>query len=130
MLQIVPMQEKDREKEICLAVAGADADSRVLVMTDGAEELGYVVVSIRDAVLYIHEFCVGGKKDFSLEKPGMEEVFILDTLMRSAASFGENNGADHIRTTFPDFHSFFKLRKFDVAEDHAETPMTTIVHYE
>ena len=124
------MQEKDREKAICLETAGADADSRVLMMTDGAEELGYVVVSLRENVLYIHGFNVSGKMDFAAEKPGMEEVFILDTLMRSAASFGETNGANHIRTTFPDFHSFFKLRKFDVTDEYAETPMSTIVHYE
>ncbi|MBQ2669088.1 MAG: hypothetical protein IJF56_10725 [Clostridia bacterium] len=130
MLEIIPMQAKDREKEICSRTAGADADSRVLVMTDGAEELGYVVVSLREAVLYIHEFNVNGRTDFSAEKPGMEEIFILDTLMRSAASFGENNGANHIKTTFPDFHNFFKLRKFDVTETCAETPMSTIVHYE
>ena len=130
MLQIVPMQEKDREKAICLAAEGADAESRVLVMTDGAEELGYVVVSLRADVLFIHQFNLGGKTDFSAEKPGMEEIFILDTLMRSAASFGETNGANHIKTTFPDFHSFFKLRKFDVDDTHAETPMSTIVHYE
>ena len=124
------MQEKDRELAICKAVAGAGDNSRVLVMTDGAEELGHVVVSLKEQVLYIHEFNVGGKTDFTAEKPGMEEIFILDTLMRSAASFGETNGADHIRTTFPDFHSFFKLRRFDVTDEYAETPMSTIVHYE
>ena len=124
------MQEKDRERAICRAAAGADGDSRVLVMTDGAEELGYVVVSLREDVLYIHEFNVNGRTDFAAEKPGMEEIFILDTLMRSAASFGETNGANHIKTTFPDFHNFFKLRKFDVTDECAETPMCTIVHYE
>ena len=124
------MQEKDREKALCLAAEGADDKSRVLMMTDGAEELGYVVVSLRENVLFIHQFSVGGKVDFSAGKPGMEEIFILDTLMRSAASFGETNGADFIKTTFPDFHSFFKLRKFDVDDTHAETPMHTIVHYE
>lgn len=124
------MQEKDRELEICRAAAVAEDNARVLMMTDGTEELGYVVVSLKEQVLYIHKFNVGGKTDFTGEKPGMEEVFILDTLMRSAASFGETNGADHIRTTFPDFHSFFKLRKFDVTDECAETPMRTIVHYE
>ena len=130
MLEIVPMQARDREKEICSRTAGADERSRVLAMTDGADELGYVVVSLKEDVLYIHGFSVNGRTDFSGEKPGMEEVFILDTLMRSAASYGENNGANHIKTTFPDFHSFFKLRKFDVTETCAETPMSTIVHYE
>lgn len=130
MLQIVPMQEKDREREICLKTEGADAESRVLAMTDGTEELGYTVVSLKDDVLYIHGFNIGGKTDFSAEKPQMDEIFILDTLMRSAASFGETNGANHIKTTFPDFFDFFKLRRFDVSDTCAETPMSTIVHYE
>lgn len=124
------MQEKDREEAICRETAGADVESRVLEMTDGEESLGHVVVSLKEDTLWIHGFSVSGRRNFSAEKPDMGTVFILDTLMRSAASFGETNGANCIKTTFPDFFDFFKLRHFTVEADHAETPMTTIVHYE
>lgn len=124
------MQEKVKEEAICRETAGADAESRVLEMTDGEESMGYVVVSLKADTLYIHGFSVNGRTDFSAEKPDMGTVFILDTLMRSAASFGEANGANYIRTTFPDFFDFFKLRHFTIEADHAKTPMSTIVHYE
>ena len=50
--------------------------------------------------------------------------------MRSAASWGEDHGANRIVTTFPDFFGFFQARGFQTDEDHAFTPMETIVHYE
>ena len=50
--------------------------------------------------------------------------------MRSAASWGEDHGAEAIATCFPDFFSFFKARGFTVDEEHAFTPMSTIVRYE
>ena len=50
--------------------------------------------------------------------------------MRSAASYGENFGADRIETAFPDFFGFFKARGFDCDETHAFTPLSTIVRYE
>ena len=50
--------------------------------------------------------------------------------MRSAASWGEDHGAEAIATCFPDFFGFFKARGFTVDEEHAFTPMSTIVRYE
>lgn len=124
------MQERDREEAICRETPGADAEARVLMMTDGETELGYTVVGVRENTLTIYGFCVNGRSDFSAEQPDFEAVFILDTLMRSAASYGETNGADKIETTFPDFFDFFKKRGFTVLESSVETPMSTIVHYE
>ena len=42
----------------------------------------------------------------------------------------EFDGADAIATCFPDFFGFFKARGFTVDEEHAFTPMSTIVRYE
>ena len=67
--------------------------------------------------------------DFT-QPPQGETLFILDTLMRSAASWGEDHGAEAIATCFPDFFGFFKARGFTVDEEHAFTPMSTIVRYE
>ena len=66
------MEERDREAAVLRETPGADAEARVLVMTDGA---------------------------------------------------------DRIRTTFPDFYDFFRLRGFEAAESHMEAPMSAIVHY-
>jgi len=119
------MAEKAEEAALLAKTEGAPDNGRVLVMTDGEETLGYVVVALEDDTL-----SVSGQTDFTKAKPDPMTTFVLDTLMRSAASFGETNGMNHIRTAFPDFFDFFKQRGFAVAEDHAEAPMSLIVHYE
>ena len=130
MLQIVPMAEKTEEAALLAKTEGAPDSGRVLVMTDSEETLGYVVVALEDDTLVFYGFSVSGQTDFTKAKPDPMTGFVLDTLMRSAASFGETNGMNHIRTAFPDFFDFFKQRGFTVAEDHAEAPMSLIVHYE
>lgn len=108
----------------------AGADARVLVMTDGKTEMGFAAVGLLEKTLCIYAFSVNGKTDFSDAKPDLDTSFILDTLLRSAASYGETNGADKIVTAFPDFFDFMKQRGFTPCEAHTETPMSTIVRYE
>lgn len=97
-------------------------------MTDRGELLGWTAVELSEGALRILKL-TAGNYDFS-QKPNSEEAFILDTLMRSAASYGETFGAGSIETAFPDFHGFFAARGFDTDETHAFTPMSTIVRYE
>ena len=122
------MADRDREKELLAAVEGAGPEARVLAMTDRGEVLGTVAVELRDGTLHILQMRAG-EYDFS-RKPQGEEAFILDTLLRSAASWGENFGAGEIVTAFPDFFDFFKARGFASDDSHAFTPMSTIVRYE
>lgn len=122
------MVDREREKELLAAVEGAGPEARVLAMTDRGEELGTVAVELRDGTLHILQMRAG-EYDFS-RKPQGEEAFILDTLLRSAASWGENFGAGEIVTAFPDFFDFFKARGFAADDSHAFTPMSTIVRYE
>lgn len=122
------MADREREKELLAAVEGAGPEARVLAMTDRGEVLGTVAVELRDGTLHILQMRAG-EYDFS-RKPQGEEAFILDTLLRSAASWGENFGAGEIVTAFPDFFDFFKARGFAADDTHAFTPMSTIVRYE
>ncbi len=122
------MQDREREKALLAEVAGAGAEDRVLEMTDRGEAVGWVAVQLDRGVLRMLKMDVFGY-DFS-RRPQGEEVFVLDTLMRSAASYGETFGASFLETAFPDFYGFFKARGFDADETHAFTPMSTIVHYE
>lgn len=128
MIEILPMADREREKELLAAVEGAGPEARVLAMTDRGEVLGTVAVELRDGTLHILQMRAG-EYDFS-RKPQGEEAFILDTLLRSAASWGENFGAGEIVTAFPDFFDFFKARGFAADDTHALTPMSTIVRYE
>ncbi len=119
------MENREEEQKLLDA---AGVKGRMLVMKDGGVPVGSVIVCMEDKVLHIAHLSVKGY-DFT-NSPDSETVFILDTLMRSAASYGEDHGADTILTDFPDFFDFFRLRGFDVDETHAFTPMSTIVHYE
>lgn len=119
------MENREEEQKLLDA---AGVKGRVLVMKDGGVPVGSVIVCLEDKALHIARLSVKGY-DFT-NSPDSETVFILDTLMRSAASYGEDHGADTIVTDFPDFFDFFRLRGFDVDETHAFTPMSTIVHYE
>ena len=102
--------------------------ARVLLMSDRGEELGFVAVRLSGDSLCMEQFSVSGY-DFS-EKPQGDAVFILDALMRAAASYGETNGAEKLETAFPDFYDFFRLRGFQTDETHAFGPMSLIVKYE
>lgn len=128
MIQILPMEDREKERELLAQVDGAGDKARVLAMTDRGEQVGAVAVELRGAQLWILRLWAGDY-DFS-EKPQGETAFFLDTLMRSAASYGETFGATEIVTAFPDFFDFFKARGFEVDDTHAFTPMSTIVRYE
>lgn len=109
-------------------VEAAHANAEILEMTDRGESMGWAAVALDGDVLRIIKL-TAGEYNFS-DKPDMEQTFILDTLVRSAASYGETFGADSIETAFTDFYGFFKARGFECDDTHAFTPMTTIVRYE
>lgn len=128
MIEILPMEDRERERAILNEIEGAGEEARVLAMCERGNTLGTAAVELEDGVLRILSLKAEGY-DFS-KAPKGETLFILDSLMRSAASYGENFGADRIETAFPDFYGFFRARGFDSDETHAFTPMSTIVRYE
>lgn len=128
MIEILPMEDRERERALLRKVEAAGENARILAMTERGKTLGWVAVELRGAVLHILRLSAGAY-DFTAP-PTMEESFVLDTLVRSAASYGENFGAASIETAFPDFYRFFAVRGFSTDEAHAFTPMSTIVKYE
>ncbi len=122
------MKDREREKELLENVETGGGEARVLLMADRGEPRGYAAVELLNGTLRILKLSAQGY-DFS-RKPDMEETFVLDTLMRSAASYGETFGAVAIETAFPDFYGFFAARGFKTDEKKAFTPMSTIVRYE
>ena len=128
MIEILPMQDREREREILKGIKGAGPQARVLAMCERGQTLGTAALELEGAVLRILQL-TAEDYDFS-EAPRGETVFLLDSLMRSAASYGENFGAVSIETAFPDFFGFFRARGFDCDDTHAFTPMSTIVKYE
>lgn len=106
----------------------AGENARILAMTERGNLLGWVAVEVEEKVLRILKLSAG-EYDFA-SPPAGETNFILDTLVRSAASYGEDKGANFIETAFSDFHRFFAARGFSVGETNVSTPMSTIVKYE
>lgn len=99
----------------------------MLQMQDGGETRGDVILRVQNETLCILRFSVNG---YDLKQaPDLEQAFVLDALMRAAASYGENNGAAEITTAFPDFYDFLKRRGFKAAGGRMQTPMSTIVRY-
>lgn len=127
MIEILPMEDREQEKALLdgLPVSG---EPRVLAMKDRGETLGYAAVELDAGTLRILKLEAAGY-DFS-QKPQGETVFILDTLMRSAASYGETFGAQRIETAFPDFFGFFQARGFETDGERAFGPMSLVVRYE
>ena len=81
----------------------------MLMMSDGKEELGWVAVEIVHSVLRMLHMEVPGAQPEALTG---ESVFIADSLMRAAASYGAAVGAYKIRSLEPAWNEFLRLRGF------------------
>lgn len=121
------MEEKEQAEKILLEAGVNDKAARVLQMLDGAAVLGNVLLRLQEDAVAILKFTVPGY-GFDVQ-PDAEQGFVLDSLMRAAASYGENNGAAKIIMEFPDFYGFFKARGFSETKGWLHTPMETIVSY-
>ena len=87
------MENREEERKLLDA---AGVEGRVLSMKDGGQEVGYAIVDLQEGTLLLRKLAAKGY-DFT-QPPRGEELFILDTLMRSAASWGEDHGAEAIAT--------------------------------
>ena len=115
-----------KEEELLRAIEEKESNARVLLMTDGGSPMGFVAVDILKDTLRMLKFVVYEQENIS----EMEKTFFLDTLMRSAASYGETNGADKLATVNSEMNEFLKKRGFQTDDSHAIAPMSLIVHYE
>ena len=122
MIEILPMEDREREKSLLGDLPTPGGEPRALCMKDKSGELGYALVELLGEKLRIVKLEAAGYAP--AQKPQ------VDTLLRSAASYGETFGASEIETAFPDFHGFFKARGFKTDEAHAYGPMSLIVRYE
>lgn len=128
MIEILPIEDREREKSILGDMPTPGSRPRVLAMKDRGEELGFAALELLGEKLRILKLEAAGY-DFG-EKPQGEASFVLDALLRAAASYGETFGATEIETAFPDFYGFFKARGFKADDTHAFGPMGLIVRYE
>lgn len=128
MLTILPMEDRQRERELLEAIPEkAGDDARILMMRDGTRELGWVAVELLHSVLrMIHMEIPGCEK---LDGLSGENAFIADTLMRSAASYGAAVGAYRIGSLQPELNGFLAARGFTPGENGAQADLGVIVKY-
>lgn len=127
MIEIKQEQDRERAAEL-IAKSGLNGDAlTVLTMSEKEKRFGSVILSCEGEVLYILAL-IAGSYDF-ITAPDMETTFILDSLTRSAASYGEAHNACKIRTGFPDFFDFFAARGFQIHETYCDADMGVIVKY-
>ncbi len=120
------MKNKEEETLLLNVIPQKGNNARVLQMTEKGEVLGYVAIDLKDEYLRFLHFEIYADPNFTGGE--MREMF-MDSLMRSAASYGEVNGATKICTLDNKNNAFFEKRGFTVDENHAFGEMDLIVKY-
>lgn len=121
------MEDLSEEQALLQRENIANEGTRVLCMTDGSTEMGCIAVQLSgDTVrfLYMH----AENYDF-MNSPNMEQYFILDSLLRAGASYGEVHGAAYIQVDIPDFYDFFLKHGFKKQGQCMHGPVSLIVKY-
>lgn len=121
MISVLPLHDDSRKARLLQDFPEAAPDGQVLLMCDGSEELGFVILDLAHSILRIHHICVHG------DDPG---GMLADFLMRSAASYAANFGAYQIELYDQDFFAFFCARGFVQKEAFAAIPMSGVVRVE
>ena len=129
MIEILPMGDREEEKRCLAAEAITLENPRILVMEEGGEQLGQIVVGVERDRLWIAKISQTNGAHLQGERLTPESYFVMDSLLRSAASYGETNGATEMQTMFPDFADFFKQHGFQCREGHMYGKMNLLIHY-
>lgn len=119
------MVDQEEETKILSQLETKEDNAQVLDLIDGGISLGYVAVDIEGVTLRMLKFYLYDDK----VKGEMERSFFLDTLMRSAASYGESKGANKLICLDKNQLDFLSKKGFDIEEDIATADMSLIVHY-
>ena len=125
MITILPMEDTARKQAILAEYPRISGKADVIVMAEKALEYGSAVLSLDGTVLKLYGITVCGQ---SLSELDMTGKFVADSLMRSAASYGEHHGATRIESYIPALNDFLEKKGFTLEDGCMATPMSTIVH--
>lgn len=126
MLEILPIENREKEAELLLPLNETPDTARILFMQDGGEDIGFVAVKLIGSTLVYLKFEIYGSENMM----SFEKDIYMDILMRAGASYGENRGADALETLGNQYNDFLKKKGFKTDFSHAFAPMSLIVHYE
>ena len=125
MITVKPIEDKIRKEQLLSKYNCSVTDSTILVLKDGACELGYAVMDLIQGKLLIHDVCL---TNGSVQEPNAEDKIYIDFLMRAAASYGVNHGAYQMKNCVEKLHSFFVSKGFALEHGVCTIPISKIVH--
>ncbi|WP_277668274.1 hypothetical protein [Caproiciproducens galactitolivorans] len=125
MITILPLKDRERTERILRSVPGAEDDARVLVMWEGADERGYIVVDMKASTIRLLKMEISGCKDFS--QADGDSRMCADSLMRAAASFGSTIGAYQMESKIAGWEPFFQSAGFVLQNGSMLCPLSKFV---
>ena len=125
MITVKPIEDNIRKEQLLSKYHCSAADSTILVMKDGACELGYAVIDLIQGKLLIRNICL---TNGSVQEPNAEGKIYIDFLMRAAASYGANHGAYQMENCVEELHSFFVSKGFVLEHGICTVLISKIVH--
>lgn len=125
MITVKPIEDKMRKEQLLSQYHCSVTNGTILVMKDGAYELGYAAIDLIQGKLLIHGICL---TNGSVKEPDAEAKIYIDFLMRAAASYGANHGAYQMENCVVELHSFFVSKGFSLEDGVCTIPISKIVH--
>lgn len=126
MITILPMEDTLQKAAILAQYPNICGRGDVLEMREKDTLFGTIVVAVDGKTLCIYNMTVSGESWGSLDAMGK---LTADSLLRSAASYGEHFGADVIVAEKGPFVSFLQIKGFVEENDILTAPMSAFVHW-
>lgn len=106
-------------------VPGAENNARVLVMSEGDRELGYVVVDVRSSVVRMLKMEIFGCDN--LAELDVRSRMCADSMMRAAASYGATVGAYQIESQVDGLQQFLFGCGFIQSNHKLSSPLSNFI---
>ena len=106
-------------------VPGAENNAQVLVMSEGNQELGYVVVDVRSSVVRMLKMKIFGCDN--LAELDARSRMCADSMMRAAASYGATVGAYQIESKVDGLQQFLFGCGFIQSNHKLSSPLTNFI---
>jgi len=119
------MKDRTRAGLIIQTLHDAEADAEVLLMSDGSNELGYVVIDMISSVIRMLKMEVFGCHDFTNLKE--QNRMCADSLMRATASYGATVGAYQIESQIDGLEYFLQSVGFSASENKLVSPLSNFI---
>ncbi len=106
-------------------VHGAEADAKILLMCDGQNELGYVVVDMKSSTIRMLKMEVFGCADLS--KLNEQNRICADSMVRASASYAATVGAYQIETQIAGLERYLHSVGFIESGNKLISPLSNFV---